>query len=259
MKSGNYCLVSLMMNLGLPGLGHLFCREYLFGIFIFLIMLITAVLFFVSFFLSLSFWPKAILLTLPTIFYVFTFVDLYRVVRLKQPVVQRSRGLMVVFLAVAMIFQLLAPITPLNFAIRNFPQIFVLGDGSLSPVHSRGDLLKASRLAYSVNIFFVKRPIFHALPHRYDLVRFMSVDGQPANGIVTGLPGESVQMVDGVLVVNGMPVLAEPAPGLVLTGDWPLTNVDTYSILVATLHLGTVDAAFVVPLSDLVGKIDKAF
>ncbi len=259
MKSSYYKAVAFFLNLSIPGLGHVFFREYLFGVFVFLVMLIAAILFFVSFFLSLSFWPKAALLVLPMLFYLFTFIDLNRVVNHKRGTVKITVRTFLIFLALGLAYQLLAPIAPTNFAIRNFPQTFVIEDNSLSPVHTSGTVLKASRLAYSVNIFFIERPILHTLPARFDLVRFTDRDGKDLNGIVIGQPGEQVQMVDGVLVVNDLPIIDEPRGGLMLMGDCPLTSVDSYSILVATLHLGTLDKMYMVALSDVVGKIDKVF
>ncbi len=249
----------MALNLGLPGLGHIFCREYLFGVFIFLIMLIAAVLFFVSFFLSLSVWPKIVLLALPGIFYIFTFIDLYRVTGLKSGSVRRTSRAVIVFLAVAAVYQVVAPVAPGNFALRNYPRLFVMEDNSLSPMFSRGDLLKASRMEYSVNLFFIRQPLYHSLPFRYDAVRFINGSGAARNGLVLGLPGEEVQMVEGVLVVNSLPVVEEPGGGMVLLGDCPLTYVDNYSILTATLHLGMVDQIHLVPLRNMVGKIEKVF
>ena len=259
MKSSYYKAAAFLLNLSMPGLGHVFFREYLFGVFVFLVMLIAAILFFVSIFLSLSFWPKAILLVLPVLFYLFTFIDLNRAVNQKRNTAKITVRVFLIFLAIGFSYQLLAPIAPTNFVIRNFPQTFVIEGNSLSPLHTNGSVLKASRLAYSVNIFFVKKPILHTLPARFDLVRFKDKDGKYLNGIVIGQPGEQVQMVGGVLVVNDLPIIGEPRGGLMLMGDCPLTSVDSYSILVATLHLGTLDIAYMVALSDVVGKIDKVF
>lgn len=259
MKTGSLRLASMLLNLGLPGLGHIFCREYLFGVFIFLIMLIAVVLFFVSFFLSLSFWPKAILLALPTVFYIFTFADLHRVAGQKQGNIRRTFKGLLIFLGIAVLYQTLAPIAPGNFLIRNCPRPFVLEDNSLSPMYSSGNLLKASRLEYSVNIFFIEQPIFHTMPARFDPVRFLDQSGRLRNGLVIGLPREEVQMVDGVLVVNGLPVVEDPPGGLVLLGDCQLTYVGDYSILTATLNLGTLDMVYMVDLQNVLGKIEKVF
>lgn len=259
MKTNGIRLASLVLNLGLPGLGHIFCREYLFGVFIFLIMLIAVVLFFVSFFLSLSFWPKAILLALPTVFYIFTFVDLFRVAKIKQGKIGRSSRALLIFIVIGLVYQILAPIAPGNFFIRNYPKPFVLEDNGLSPLYSQGDLLKASRLAYSVNLFFLEQPILHTLPARFEPVRFVDQGGHERNGIVIGLPREEIQMVGGVLVVDGLPILDDPPGGLVLLGDCELTYVGEYSILTATLNLGTLDMVYMVDLRNVVGKIEKVF
>ena len=135
----------------------------------------------------------------------------------------------------------------------------MLDDTSLSPLFKRGDLLKASRLHYSVNLFFIQQPVYHTLPSRFDPVRFTDTSGIARNGIVMGLPGEEIQMVDGVLVTNGFPVIEEPGSGLILLGDCPLTYIDNFSIATATLRLGAVDRIYVVPLQSVVGKIEKLF
>ena len=81
MKNRKSPVFAIVLNLLLPGLGHIYWGEFLFGVFVFLIMLISVILFFVSFFLSLSLVPKIILLATPLLFYLFTFVDLVKVVR----------------------------------------------------------------------------------------------------------------------------------------------------------------------------------
>lgn len=259
MKNRNSPVFAIILNLLLPGLGHIYWSEYLFGVFVFLIMLIAIILFFVSFFLSLSLWPKAILLILPLLFYLFTFVDLVRAIRSKAGPRWRGRRAVIIFLAMGIVYQSLSPIAPGNFFIRNRPETFVLEDTGLSPLYSPGEPLKASRLAYSVDVFFLKKPILHTLPQRYDIVRFADADGRRRNGLVIGLPDEEIQMVDGVLVVNGLADFGDPPGGIVLWGDCPLTYVDPYSILVATLSLNRVDEVFMVPLGDVIGKISKVF
>ncbi|MEW6412134.1 MAG: hypothetical protein AB1483_06620 [Candidatus Zixiibacteriota bacterium] len=250
-------LFAIILNLLLPGLGHIYWREYLFGIFVFLIMLIASLLFFVSFFLSVSLWVWLLMMALPILFYLFTFIDLVRAVGVKRDKLKPGKKSAVIFLAVGIAYQLLSPSAPVNFGLQNFPDVFVLKDTSLSPIHSEGALLKASRLAYSVDFVFLRKPVLYALPERYDIVRFRGADGGKLNGIVLGLPTEEVEMADGVLVVNGLPDFREPAHGMVLQGDCQLTYVSSYSILVATLNLGRVDTVYMVPLTDVVGEVSK--
>ncbi|UCD63524.1 MAG: hypothetical protein JSW34_12380 [Candidatus Zixiibacteriota bacterium] len=257
MNKRNSPSFAFLLNLLLPGLAHLYWRDYLFGVFIFLIMLIAAVLFFVSFFLSLSFWPKALLLALPILFYLFTFMDLFRVIKTKKRLSARGKRAVIIFLVVGVVYQLASPIAAANFLIRNRPETFVLDNTDLSPLYARGDLLKASRLSYSVNVFFLKKPVLHSLPARYDVVRFVDADGRRRNGLVLGLPADEIAMLSGVLVVNGATDFGTPPGGLTLWGDLPLTYVDDYSILVATLRLGRVDTVHMVALPDVVGKVGK--
>lgn len=259
MKNRRSPVFAIVLNLLLPGLGHVYWSEILFGVFVFLIMLIAVILFFVSFFLSLSFWPKLALLALPLLFYLFSFIDLVRTVRTKPGPRWRGRRAVAVFLVVGVAYQFLSPLAPGNFFLRNRPETFVLEDTGLSPLYSPGEPLKASRLAYSVDVFFLKKPILHTLPARYDIVRFTDADGRRRNGLVIGRPSEEIQMVDGVLVVNGMADFGDPPGGIVLWGDCPLTSVDSYSIMVATLSLNRVDQVFMVPLDAVIGKVDKVF
>ena len=60
---------SSLLHLLLPGLGHVFWREYAFGLFVFLVMLIAAVLFFVSFLVTIPVLVKVLLLGLPLVFF----------------------------------------------------------------------------------------------------------------------------------------------------------------------------------------------
>jgi len=89
-----------LLNLLLPGLGHCFWREYLFGVFIFLIMLITVLLFYVSMIISLPYGFKLVLFILPAIFYLFTFFDLKNVVnkKRKKPSSNQKYGIAILFL-----------------------------------------------------------------------------------------------------------------------------------------------------------------
>jgi hypothetical protein len=248
-----------LLNLLLPGLGHLLWGEYLFGIFVFLVTLLSSVLFIVSLFLHLPPAVALALYALPLLFYAFTFVDLARTVKAKRDKALPGRKAAIIFLLVGTIYQLSSPIALVNFSLRNLPEIFLQEDNRLSPLYSEGDLLKASRLSYVVDVFVVNRPILHALPQRYDIVRFTDSYGRHINGIVVGLPGEEIEIADGVIVANSYPDIGDAPGGIILSGDWPLTSVGGYAILVATLSLGRIDEVHEVPLTDLVGKVNKLF
>ncbi len=250
---------SFFLHLLLPGLGHVFWREYLFGVFVFLVTLLAVVLFFVSFFVKLPLAVQILLYGFPAMFYIFTFFDLARIIKTRRGRVIPGRRTALILLAVAIGYQLLSPIALTNFCLRNYPEVFVQGDNRLSPLFSEGDLLKASHLSYKVDLFLMDRPVLHALPSRYDPVRFVDSDGRSINGLVLGLPGEEIEAADGVIVVNGLPDIAEPPGGIILTGDCSLTHVDTYSILVARLNLGRIDRVYEVSLADLTGKIGRLF
>ena len=252
-------LYSTLLHLLLPGLGHLFWRQYLFGVFVFLVMLLALVLFIVSLFADLPPAAALTLYSLPLLFYAFTFFDLARTVKAKREKAPVGRRGAIIFLLAGMAYQLLSPIAPVNFCLRNLPEVFIQEDNRLSPLYSKGDLLKASRLSYVVDVPVVNRPILHALPRRCDIVRFSHGSGRRINGIVVGLPGEEIEIADGVIVANGLPDVGEAPGGIILSGEWPLTSASGYSILVATLNLGRIDRVHEVPLTDLVGKVGRLF
>jgi len=243
----------------MPGLGHLLWHEYIFGIFTFLVMLLGSVLIVVSFFVHLPPVVALVLYGLPLMFYAFTFIDLARTVRSHRNTAAPGRRAAIIALVVAVAYQLLSPLAPGNFLLRNFPEVFTQENNRLSPLYSRGDILKASRLSYMVDLFIVSKPILHALPQRYDIVRFTDDTGRKMNGLVVGLPGERIQIADGLIVINGLPDVGEAPGGIILSGDCPLTPVGEYSILAARLNLGRIDEVHEVPLVDLVGKVGRLF
>ncbi len=250
---------NVLLHLLLPGLGHLLWREHLFGLFVFLVTLLASVLFVVSLFVHVPPAGALALYALPVLFYAFTFVDLIRTVRVKRTKTAPGRKAAIVFLLVGAVYQFFSPTAPVNFSLSNFPEIFIQQDNRLSPLYSEGDLLKASSLSYVVNVFVVNRPILHALPQRYDIVRFADSRGRRINGIVVGLPGEQIEIADGVIVANGFPDIGDAPGGIILSGEWPLTSVGGYSILAATLNLGRIDTVHEVPMTELVGKVGKLF
>lgn len=250
---------AFLLNLLIPGLGHIYWKEYVFGIFVFLIMLIGVMLFFISFFINLTFWVIFVLLTLPVVFYLFTFIDLVKTIRQKSPKLIRTRKTVIIFIVIGLVYQVVIPVAPVNFCIRNFPQYFVVEKNNLSPLYNQGDILKASRIDYLIDIFFIDKPLLHALPKRYDIIRFIDSKGKARVGMVLGLPNEQIEMGEGVLVINGYPDITEPPGNIMLMGDIELTQVGDFSILAATLNLGTVDLLYEISLNDLIGKVDYAF
>jgi amino acid transporter len=245
------------LNLLLPGLGHVYWREPVFGLFVFLVTLIAIVLFFLTFFVHLSILVKVILFGLPAIFYLFTFVDLDRTVRQARGKTARSLRTAVIYFVIALSYQLVVPIAPGNFLLRNIPEAFMLENNSLAPLYSSGDLLRTNRLAYTADIFFVDRPVLHALPQRYDAVRFIDDDDRQRCGFVVGLPNEEIEILEGIVIVNGLPDYEGSSSGWNLSGDCSLTWVQGYSILVVTLNFGSIDQVYELPLERLEGKVSK--
>ncbi len=246
----------MLLHLLLPGLGHMFWREYLFGVFIFLVMLMAGALFVLSLFIALPVYAQLIVWGLPLAFYLVSFGDLFRTVRGRQIKHPQSPRKARIYGAVAVAYQLLWPLAPVNFAWQNAPDVFVLESNNLAPLFKSGDLVKASRLSYMVNTYFVDKPIFHSLPDRFDIVRFR-FDSTELSGIVIGLPGEDIEIIGGVVTANGVPQLQSSATSRLVNGDWPLATAGGYSLLIAYPELGQVRDVYEVPITDLIGKMEK--
>ncbi|MBD3257897.1 hypothetical protein GF377_05645 [candidate division GN15 bacterium] len=254
---------ALGLNVLCPGLGHVYSRDTLFGVFVFLIALLTSVVFFVSLIIDLPLVVKLILFGLPLLFYIATFFDLHRSIRKRRVReigrLNRSGYTALVFLAVGVIFQLLAPVAPGNYLLRNAPVVFTTSSNDFSPVLSRGELACASALGLRSEIFFLDRPVWHRLPDRGTLVRFANANNQMKIGVVLGHPYDAVEVVDGVLFIDGELQRSTLVNSPLTNGDVPLTTTDAGSILVATLKLGDVDSVLQVSLRDVTGSVAPLF
>ncbi len=246
-----------LVHLLLPGLAHALYREYLFGLFIFLIMQLGAVLLAVSYLVTMPPAAQWLLLSLPFVFYLFSFLDLHKTISQKRERLSPKVFWPALALLFAAAYQLLAPTAPGNMILRNRPEFFRGDSNDYSPYVTRGDISTANRFAYAVNIPLMKKPILHALPERFDLVRYINERGERKVGLVVGLPGEEVECAAGILSASGviasLPVLGNGE----LTGSWPLTEVDSYSILVAEVKLGVVSSVSQVSLGELVGRVGR--
>ncbi len=248
---------ALLLNLLLPGAGHFLWREVLFGLFVFLIMLLAAAIGIVQFLIPL---PKAalwLLLGLPFLFYLFTFIDLARTVQTKRAKVVPTVSVALIILAAGLVYQIVSPSALVNFGIRNFPEISKVTDSHLNPLYHQGDVVVANRLAYTARIPFLNRQVLHNLPERFDLVRFVSENGRYQSGFILGLANELIEVTDGALNADDTPIHITLPSGFQLSGHWPLTEVPDYSILVGTFNLGTLDDLHLVRLDSLVGRVDS--
>jgi signal peptidase I len=248
-----------LLNLLLPGAGHVFWRDYLFGVFVFLIALLSATLFFFSLIFPLPPVVKLVLFGLPTLFYLATFLDLRKTLRKRGPRVRRSPRLVLVFLGLGLAAQFLAPLAPGNFALRNLPSIYTVTGNSLAPLLRDGDLAMADASHYYLHVFFVDHPIWRRQPDLGAIVRFADDNGRNRSGIVVGRPGERVEIDDGLLYVNGVSVPDAFDHRLHLSGDIPLTVAQPGSILVATLKTGAVDEVYQVYGDRVAGKVYRLF
>ena len=249
----------LLLNLLLPGAGHLYWREYLFGTFVFLVMVIASVLFFFSFLVNLPLVLKATLFGLPTLFYAFTFVDLGKVICLKRTRKAHSVRLAWIVILAALALSFILPLSPLNFALRNRPQIARVEAGQLGTLTGGSSLCLVDRSAYRVNLFFLDEPYPRRLPERWDLVLFHEPGGLARTGLVLALGGEEATFFNDSLFVDGFPMASHESLSLEHGGQVPLLRVDSDRLLVATLKQGAIDEALQVWPRDVIGKVHRLF
>lgn len=245
---------SWLLSVILPGLGHMLWGEYLFGLFVFLIMLLAVGLACLGVLVgasSLYYWG---LMALPILFFGFSLLDLKQTVEKRRGKYNPTTSRALLFLAISLAVQFGVPGTPARFLIDNRPSVFQVENNDLSPLVKRGDLAWANSMAYYTSLFFYDRPVYHSMPDRFDLVRFKSANQRAVSGVVIGLTKERVEVTGGEFVINGVPLLVGSGD-LNLSGDCPLTLSGPYSILVAELHLGRIKRVHKVPLFELVGKV----
>ena len=258
---GSSTTFGCILHLLFPGLGYWFWRDYLFGIFVFLVTIITSGLILVSFIVPLSFIAKMFLFGLPLLFYVVSFIDLGRTIRGKRGNLPRTGSVVAIFLVLGLSFQLLVPLAPTNFLLRNRPELFRTSNNNYAPLVSRGDLVSASRLAYGADLglgsLLPVGTILHTKPSRCDLVRYYAANGEKKVGVIIGLPAEEIALSGGKLMVNGLPLAS--CGSIRMRGDWPLTEVADNSILVASLQLGLVKEVYSIELDMVIGKVERLF
>jgi signal peptidase I len=115
--------------------------------------------------------------------------------------------------------------------IRTFLfQPFNIPSGSMEATLLVGDFLFVSKYTYGYTHYSLpfsppifSGRIFGSEPKRGDIVVFRLPKDDSIDYIkrVIGLPGDTIQMIDGVLHINGQPVKREPAPDFVDTDDDP--------------------------------------
>lgn len=106
-----------------------------------------------------------------------------------------------------------------------FFQPFWIPSGSMKDTLLIGDFLFVNKMAYGYSRYScpfsmcpISGRIFASLPERGDVVVFRHpVNGSDYIKRLIGLPGDKIQMKDGVLWINGKPVKLEPAGEFVET------------------------------------------
>jgi len=247
-----------ILNLSLPGMGHAYLRDYMFGVFIFLVMVIASIVFFFSFLVEIPLVVTAVLLGVPAVFYIFTFVDLRRSMKTKPGRAPRRGNTARLFLVIAFAGGLFLPLAPVNFLLRNLPAVYQVDDDNSEPVSAKGDIFFVNRAAYRANLFFLEQPYAFDVPERWDVVAFVDSGSNKQLGWVIGNGGETVSIENDSLFIDGSAVSGDPE-SMELRGHLPLTPVAAGAILIATLEKGAVVGAEQVSLRDVIGKARRLF
>ena len=110
---------------------------------------------------------------------------------------------------------------PAAFAIRAFLfQPFSIPSGSMMPTLVAGDYLFVSKSSYGYsrysvpfNLLPIEGRVFGTAPQRGDVVVFRYPPDPSIDYVqrIVGLPGERIQMIDGILHINDVPVEVEDA------------------------------------------------
>src|SRR5215471_558161 len=170
--------------------------------------------------------------------------------------------------------------------IRTFLfQPFNIPSGSMKATLLVGDYLFVSKYSYGYSKFSLplSPPIFSGripgdwLPQRGDVVVFRLPKDTSTDYIkrVIGLPGDKIQVVDGVLNINGVPVKRERAPDFIETEEgtreapvkrWKETlpnGVSYYALDLGDNRDNSTDSRFsqvgMVPFENIVGKAQVIF
>ena len=249
----------LLLNFILPGAGHLYWREYLFGTFVFLVMATASILFFFSFLVELPFGISVVLFGLPAVFYIFSYVDLWRAIRRSGRKKGRSVRGAWAFLLADLAVCLVLPLSPTNLVLRNLPQIVRVEIRQLDNKLNGGVICLVDRAAYSINLFFLDELYPRRAPARWDLVRFHDRSRSEHIGLVLGHSGEEVAFFNDSLFVDGYPVPGPETFSIDRGGRVPLTHVDFDGILVATLNRGAIGEALQISPRDVIGKVHRLF
>jgi signal peptidase I len=110
-------------------------------------------------------------------------------------------------------------------------QPFTIPSGSMEPTVLPGDYVIIEKFAYGYSRFSLPLgpPLFHGriferAPHRGDIVVFKLPRDNHTDYIkrLIGLPGDRIEVEDGVVYVNGRPIAHQPAGQSVIPGPYGL-------------------------------------
>ena len=103
----------------------------------------------------------------------------------------------------------------------------IVPTGSMNPTILEGDRIFVNKLAYGLRVPFTDMEVAHwSSPRRGEVVVFRSpADGDRLVKRVVGVPGDTVQLANNVLLINGTPASYTLLPGTALAATLPGTQL----------------------------------
>lgn len=139
----------------------------------------------------------------------------------------------------------------------------VVPSGSMNPSIVEGDRIFVNKLAYGLRVPFTRWYVAHwSAPRRGEVIVFASpVDGSRLVKRVVGLPGETIELIDNQLYIDGAPV-AWPHPVLITRGVrarrnfGPVTVPDGHYFVLGDNRENSADSRYFgfVPIDSITGR-----
>ena len=199
-------LVAVVLSLFATGLGHIYCGRIVPGLVLFLMSLLLAPVAVAAAFLGLS-MPVMIglglAITAVIAAYLFSVVDSFRVARrLRTGFEAREYNRAAVYVPILLVALTYPPLAVAQLRANVLEAFYIPSDG-MTPSVLQGDRLLVNKLAYR------RRPV-----ERGDLIVFRSPKDRRLTWIkrVIGLPGDSVELKNNVVSVNGSKLERDRVP-----------------------------------------------
>jgi len=241
---------AMNLSLFLPGLGQVYCGAIRRGLF--QLSLIAALLVFAIVFLAMkTAHPIALLLTvviLSLIPAIYSAWDARRMaLACRDDYRLKDYNRLSVYLALT--FLMMSLLAGLAFSVRdNFLHVFRIAGNSMSPTLNAGEKVLVRKDTYR-----------DREPTRNDLVAFLNPSNRRQTWVkrVIGLPGDTLEIRNGIVRINGKPLEEAPTVTPDQANLAPITIPDNHCYVLGDNRANSKDSRHIgpVPMIALVGKV----